>query len=462
VRRFRLLWEGLWGSVPAWSFAATLAMAGYGLATLPAQVMVLDSQQMGLWYVLMSVGSLGVMVCNGGISPTIQRFASYYAAGAERIEATGTPAATGTGPNRSGMADLAHATSRLFTWLATGLLLVWLVIGLPVMLASLPRGLEREGLIAWTIHGIGLWLLIMAAGRTALVQGSGDMLASQRWLVISRLAAPVAGVTALLIGCGVVSLGIATLMIGGVQYLGHGRRFGQWASPAIHPDRVREHLLIIWPTTWRFSLVTGSAWMITSAGTAIVGACFGLAAAGSYGLTVQVIQFATTLGAVWMSSAVPRLCSIRALADHRALRVLFLQRWALGLGTYIVVAAGIVSVGPWILAFLGSQTSLLPMAMVLVLVVIYLLELNHGPLCAAFIMTGNQVPFLFAAVGSGLAIVVGALILSTMSMLGMWSVILSQGFVQLAYNNWKWPYVTYRILVGDQRALINRRQKLLQ
>ena len=181
-----------WTSVPVWSFASTLALAGYGLATLPVQVRVLDSRQMGLWYVLMSMGSLGVMVCNGGISPTVQRFASYYAAGARKIEATGSPLESGSSPNLDGMADLGHATSRLFFWLATGLLLLWSGIGTPVLINYLPSELAREGVLAWQIHGVGLWLLILAAGRTALVQGAGDMLASQRWLFVSRLAASVA------------------------------------------------------------------------------------------------------------------------------------------------------------------------------------------------------------------------------------------------------------------------------
>ena len=433
----------LWESIPAWSFAATLTMAGYGLATLPVQVLVLNSRQMGLWYVLMSMGSLGVMICNGGISPTIQRFASYYAAGAQRIEATGIPTASGSGPNHLGLADLAHATSRLFAWLATGLLLLWLGIGLPVMAASLPPELTREGLIAWTVQGIGLWLVIQAAGRTALVQGAGDMLASQRWLVISRLAAPVAGVTGLLLGCGVVSIGIATATMGGVQYLGHSQRFGYRASPPARPDRIREHLLAIWPTTWRFSVVTGSAWMIISSGTTIVCAFFGLAAAGSYGLTVQVIQFASTLGAVWMSSAVPRLCSIRAAADHVQLRRLFVQRWALGIGTYAIIAMGIVFVGPWGMALIGSKTALLPIGMVATLSVIHLLELNHGPLCAAYLMTENQVPFLPAALGSGLTIVALGLTLATLTSFGVWSVVIAQGVVQLTYNNWKWPLLAF-------------------
>jgi O-antigen/teichoic acid export membrane protein len=398
----------------------------------------------------MSMGSLGVMVCNGGISPTVQRFASYYAAGARKIEATGSPLESGSSPNLDGMADLGHATSRLFFWLATGLLLLWSGIGTPVLINYLPSELAREGVLAWQIHGVGLWLLILAAGRTALVQGAGDMLASQRWLFVSRLAASVAGVSALLLGCGVVSVGIATITMGGIQYIGHAERFGYWTSTPIRLYGRRGHLQIIWPTTWRFSVVTGSAWMITSAGTTIVGGFFGLAAAGSYGVTVQVIQFASALGAVWMSSAVPRLCAIRAADDKVGLKRLFLQRWVLGIATYSIVATGIIFLGPLVLDLIGSKTTLLPLGMVATLALIYLLELNHGALCAAFIMTENRVPFLLSAVVSGFAIVSISLLFAALTSLGVWSVVVAQGLVQLVYNNWKWPALAFSSVMSRE------------
>ena len=86
--------------------------------------------------------------------------------------------------------------------------------------------------------------------------------------------------------------------------------------------------------------------------------------------------------------------------------------------------------------------------MIATMALIYLLELNHGPLCAAFLMTENQVPFLPAALGSGLAIVAIGLVLAAHTSLGVWSVIIAQGVVQLTYNNWKWPTLAFNSVMN--------------
>ena len=77
----------------------------------------------------------------------------------------------------------------------------------------------------------------------------------------------------------------------------------------------------------------------------------------------------------------------------------------------------------------------------LMMAAIWLLETNHSA-CAGAIATGNTIPFLNAAVFSGLGICIFSLMAGWMG-LGVWAIMLAQGIVQLAYNNWKWPSVLY-------------------
>jgi hypothetical protein len=44
-----------------------------------------------------------------------------------------------------------------------------------------------------------------------------------------------------------------------------------------------------------------------------------------------------------------------------------------------------------------------------------------------------------AALLSGFGIVIVSITLVTVLHFGVWGLVLSQGIVQLAYNNWKWP-----------------------
>ncbi len=443
-RTDRVMSSRLWHSTSAWSFANTAALAGYGLVVLPFQARLLSPDAMGVWYAFLAMGSLAIMVCNGGITPTVQRFASYLHAGATRLQADGVPPSASAAPNWVGVAAYGASVDRLFRLLALGGMALLALIGFSfIALKVTDLALRQQALYGWTIQVLAIGVLIPAAGRTALVQGAGGMLTSQRRLLIARLAAPGVVVTGLCLDLGVISLGLGTLTMAVVQWLGHRRCLPVAISAAPPPGAWPEHLRAMWPTTWRFTLVTLGAWMITLSGTLILGTWVGLSEAGQYGLSLQVLQLCTTVAAVWMSAAIPRLCALRAAGEAGALRRLFTSRWTLGLITFVVLATPAVIFGQHILGIIGTNTRLLEPAMLIAMAVILLLELNHGPLCASFLMTGNQVPFVPAALASGVAIVLGGIALSVGAGLGVWSVIIAQGVVQLMYNNWRWPTLAF-------------------
>jgi hypothetical protein len=56
----------------------------------------------------------------------------------------------------------------------------------------------------------------------------------------------------------------------------------------------------------------------------------------------------------------------------------------------------------------------------------------------------NTVPFVKASIISGIAIVVVSILSIKLTHLGIIALILSQGIVQLAYNNWYWPVYVIR------------------
>ena len=68
----------------------------------------------------------------------------------------------------------------------------------------------------------------------------------------------------------------------------------------------------------------------------------------------------------------------------------------------------------------------------------YVLEWNHSTF-ATLITLSNRVPFVKASILSGGAIVILSFLSVWLTPLGILGLILAQGMVQLAYNNWYWP-----------------------
>tara|TARA_A100001015_G_scaffold269681_1_gene321575 strand:- start:251 stop:544 length:294 start_codon:yes stop_codon:yes gene_type:complete len=90
-----------------------------------------------------------------------------------------------------------------------------------------------------------------------------------------------------------------------------------------------------------------------------------------------------------------------------------------------------------------QENLLLEPNLLILMALIYLLELNHGN-HAQLYLTKNHQPFLLPSLLSGIAILVLSLPASTY--LGIFGLLLVQGIVQLAYNNWYPLYMNIRDL----------------
>ena len=124
------------------------------------------------------------------------------------------------------------------------------------------------------------------------------------------------------------------------------------------------------------------------------------------------------------------------------LRELFLKSLSFSWIVYAFIATAAIAAGPYIIYHLESKTSLPGREVMILLASVLFLEMNHS-LCANAIVTSNRVPFVRAALISGIAIAAAAVAIGLVggTLLGF---IAAQGLIQLSYNNWKWPLMVMR------------------
>ena len=116
-------------------------------------------------------------------------------------------------------------------------------------------------------------------------------------------------------------------------------------------------------------------------------------------------------------------------------------------GQIIMVAGalGIIFVAPYLLELIKSQTMLPSRLICVIYLVVVALELNHSE-CASVISTDNRVPYVVPSLVSGGVIVAMTFVVLRFTTLGLLGVVLVQGIVQAAYNNWRWPLWVFREL----------------
>lgn len=445
--------QRLANSASFWGFVNTCCVIAAGVITIPIVVRQLSPDALGIWYTLYALTYLALLVSSGGLTPTAQRFASYLQAGAQTIQAQGVPDMSPKArPNLEGLAQLRTSTRRLLLLIGCGGMTMAAIIGGGLIIhAGVAGGLAQQAWMALGLQLLSIGLQALVAGDCAIAQGMGGLAYMQRVMALARLCYAITLIGGLVGGLGLLSLGLSGIVMAGLQGAG-AYRFLRRHLPRSPVDAARARsgfqadFAALWPTTWRFCLVGLGAWLITTSGTVMAGFLLGLAEAGRYGIAIQLFAACGSIAGVWITMAVPTFCTLRTQQRFEELRRLFLARSKLAIATFALGACAIVLLAPPLLSLVSPHASLPTAGVLLAMAIIYLLEFHHGSIWATLLMTANEVPFLNAALLSGIGVLICSALLT--SILGIWGFVLGQGLVQAAYNNWRWPVLGYRSLYG--------------
>lgn len=418
---------------------------GAALTLVPFMVTRLSPAEVGIWYVFVGIQALAI-ICDFGFLPSFTRAFALAHAGAEALATQGLEGGSliGRPTNQRLLAEVMRAAKLFYRFLGIAIIVAGLGFGLPYVTHLAAAGglsVERAQL-AWGIFtiGIGLNLALQWVGPALL--GTGRI--EQNYLVIitNRGGFSLLGIAALLAGGGLVALSGAMIVSQVIARLLAG-----WFLRGVgggHADRAAVHAILrtLWPNAARMGAVLISGFFITRYGLFAVSTFAGLAAGGSYALSLQMLNAVAAVSQLPMQVTMPRLVAARVAHERARLRRMYVTAMVGYFALYLTGAALVILVVPMMLGTIGSKVTLLPVAMLGLMAVILMLEGFHSN-AAFFITTGNDVPFVRAAVISGVLIAAGTTLAGWLG-LGIAAMIAWQGIVQLAYNNWRWPVMAWK------------------
>jgi O-antigen/teichoic acid export membrane protein len=433
-------------SATGFGLVAQALQYGSALMLLPFLVTRLTAAEVGIWYVFVTVQSLALLA-DFGFQPTVARaFASAFG-GARELRTTGLVDEAAQSPNYLLARQILRAARWLYLGLALTVCVVLLSVG-TVYVGHIATGhvpdLFRVRL-AWMVFAIGSALNLYLVWVSPLMLGSGRVAQNYQFIIVSRGGFALLGIIALVAGGGLLALAFANLAAG----IG-ARIFASWLMRPLKPllagpipaGSVRIVLGKLWPNAGRMGLVALSGFLITRVNVLILSSFAGLQVAAGYAISLQLLTAAGMMAMLPTQVTLPNIVELRLRGEWAALRKLLAGRLAFFFMAYITAAVIIVMLGQPVFGLVGSKVQLLPHALLALLALVVMLEMNHSN--AAFIITtANDVPFVLPSLLSAAAIV----LLSTVSVwagAGALGAIVSQGVVQAAFNNWKWPLVAWR------------------
>ncbi len=425
-------------SAVGWGLFAIALRFGSALLLLPLILRHLSPEELGLWYVFVSLGALALLV-DLGFAPNIVRATGYLWAGSrtllpfgislEEIENNHRP------PNVEMLADLV-ASVRVYYLALAGVLFLLLSGAGGAWIWHKSAGLTNANSIraAFLVYALGLSLGFAHNLWPSLLSGINAVRQTQQitaGCLIAQFCLTAAGL--------VLGWKLWALVLGAVVAYVAERITARIVFSQLSPLRSAKFdfslIAVLWPNAWRGAAVGLGAYMILQANTLICSAFLDLRTTASYGLSLQAVTLLVGLSSIWVIAKMPTIYHLRAQGLLTQIARIFRQRISFAVVTFIVGAIILLSLGQNLLLHLHAQTLLLPRALLALLLVIQLLEMHHG-LYGELVYSENVNPFVRPALISGATIVIFSLVLTPR--FGLWGMLLATGAVQLCFNNW-WP-----------------------
>jgi hypothetical protein len=201
----------------------------------------------------------------------------------------------------------------------------------------------------------------------------------------------------------------------------------------------------------KLGLVFVGSWLINKSVIILSSVFLDLSQVARIGLTIQLLSILGTFSTLFYNSYSPLIMSTKLLGHRsKSIRIFSLSlvfQWAVGL-------LGILFIyffGRDLLKIISSNDNLLSGIELILISVTLFLEWNHSTF-ASYISLSNRIPFTNSSLLSGIGVLLLSYFLVGIFNFGVFGLIFSQFFIQLLYNNWKWPL----LVLSEERMTISK------
>ncbi|MBD1221303.1 hypothetical protein IC602_01605 [Virgibacillus halodenitrificans] len=438
-----------------WSYLSLFLLNGINIILLPFILAYLNVAEVGLWYTFTAVSGL-VLILDFGFQTTLARNVTFVWSGAGEIMGTGYKGNENktNSPNYGLFVKLFKVTQTIY--LMIGLIIFILLFSVGtwyVYIVSIEELPLDVILISWGLYATAVFLNMKYAYWNAILRGIGAIKIHQQILIITKLVQLVLSIIGIIMGYGLIAVSIAYLIAVIVnRVLAYIRFYSyqnnrEYIKPIIkskfNKKELREIFKEILPNTYRQGIISISNYINLRSTTLLSSAYLGLSITASLGLVLQVVNVITSVANTFFNTYQAQFSSYRLHGRHKKMIMKFKQAISIN---YLITTFSFVVLfffGEFILNIINSNVSILPREYLLVMM-IYLFLYNNQLIFGSFIATKNELPHYKAFLISSLLVVITQFFLMNIVTPTLWNLLFPILFIQMVYNNWKWPYEVFK------------------
>ncbi len=428
-----------------WNYAATFLKIASSALLLPFILNRMPSEMVGIWAIFSAITAFG-SILDFGFNSTFTRNVTYIFSGVKNLITQGVESTNERnvivdyGLLRGVISSMRWFYSRISAVLFT-LLITFGTYYLNTLLKGY-KGNPQEVYIAWIILIIINTYNLYTLYYDSLLQGKGLIKRSKQIIIIGQTVYLAIAAILIILGFGliaIVSAQASSVII--IRWLAYKSFFTQELKHELQnaiPRSNKEVLKAVYPNAIKVGLTDFGSFLVQRS-TILVGSIYlNLNEIASFGITMQLIYIIASLSTIFTATYQPKIAQLRVKQETGEIKNIYLRGQLVLILTYLVGGTSLLALGERALNYIGSQTQLIDIPIIIVALIISLLERNHGT-AGSILLTNNEVPFFKASLIAGVNTIIFLLLLLNLSSMRIWPLVLAPGIAHL-YNNWKWPY----------------------
>lgn len=428
------------------SFVTQFFQYGVALLVLPFLLSQLSDEEMGIWYIFLSISSL-VSLIDFGFSPSIQRSVSFIFSGASSLLKEGySTEIINDGINYKLLSSLLFTSKIVYRNVGIAILCVLILIGSPYLYFSLGSKFSSYILLLWFIYSLSLAFNFYFSYYLSFIKGQGLITKYNLLIIFSKSFYIVVLLVAIYLNFGLFSLILANLAnILVTVILGTNIYLSNFDKEKLKSISNQENLFsIIWKNAKDTGIVSVGVFLLSQAGVFLSALFLPLGEVAQLGVVLQIFGVIVVFSRVHLYVLLPILSSKWVLNDFLYIKKGFIKAQVVGYLIFILGSTIVIFFGNDFLSIIKSNVTLPRVSVIVLYALFYFMEITHGN-CCSLLATRNEVPFVRASIVSGVISIVATLILIKFNF-GILSLPLALCLGSLPYNSWKWPYEVYKIL----------------
>ncbi|CAK6476269.1 hypothetical protein BFRIG_03673 [Peribacillus frigoritolerans] len=423
------------------------------IIVLPIVLRMLPPSEYGLWVVFLSIGSL-VFLTDLGFNMVIVRNITYAYSGAKILKKSGKPVMQASqGPNYKLLFQVFNVAKKIYLRISLFAAAFIGVLSFHIIFISKNDVDIQKSLLAWFIYGLSLFFSLLFNNYTCMVKGLGRIKESAMIGIKNRIVYLIIQVLFLSFGWGIIGLALSNLLVNllyRVQikrlikdlFTLHTLEYQQ--ALQTNNEEIKNIYNSISSNSKGMGIIMVVNYIQSQGMILIVSVFLSLSTIASLGLVIQLISIVGTLAVVPFSTYMAKLNQLKLNNQIEKLKDLFsfiniFLHFTFIMGTFIILIFG-----DFLMSVIGSNTVLLPNVQILLIILYFWILANHQR-STSFIALSNQQPFVKAySISCIVSLLIG--IISLYFTHNIYGIIIPNLFVQCAYNAWKWPLESYKLV----------------